>query len=348
MKISDLKYTLAYLGPLASFISIKYGGSWSFAVVALEFMLIPLVELFLPANPENHTFEEEVQRSNDRFFDALLYLNLPILYGLLVYYFFHLSSWEWATYEIIGITIGMGMQMGTLGINVAHELGHRKNKVENWIAKALLLPTFYMHFNIEHNRGHHLNVATPEDPSSARFKESIYTFYFRSIFGAYRSAWKIEGKRLEDNGLFFYSWNNEMIRFHFFELIYAGTIYFLFDIKILLFAILIGVIGFLLLESVNYIEHYGLRRNKLPSGRYEIVEKRHSWNSNHELGRIFLYDLTRHADHHYKSTRKYQILRHFDESPQLPTGYPGSIILALLPPIWFRVMDPKVISWNKK
>jgi alkane 1-monooxygenase len=206
----------------------------------------------------------------------------------------------------------------------------------------MLLPALYQHFFIEHNRGHHKNVATDDDPASARLGENLYVFWWRSVSGSWRNAWALEHERLEKEGKPVQSWDNEMIRFCFYQFAWLAGIWAVFDWKGLAGAIAVGVTGFLLLETINYIEHYGLRRRLLPAGRPEPVSPAHSWNSDHELGRIFLYELTRHSDHHYKSTRKYQILRHMDESPQLPFGYPASMLLALVPPVWFGVMDRRV------
>ena len=167
-------------------------------------------------------------------------------------------------------------------------------------------------------------------------------FYFRSVIGQYINAWKLESENLEKKGLKNLSWNNEMIRFSIYQLAYLIAISWYFGIGVLPYALGIGVVGFLLLETINYIEHYGLRRKKLESGRYERVMPRHSWNSDHEMGRIVLFELTRHSDHHYLASRKYQILRHMDESPQLPTGYPASMLMALVPPLWFVVMNPRL------
>jgi alkane 1-monooxygenase len=163
----------------------------------------------------------------------------------------------------------------------------------------------------------------------------------------YLNAWKLELERLERRGIQGISLRNEMIVFHVMHLLYLALVWWLFGVKGMLFALLIAVIGILLLETVNYIEHYGLLRKVMPSGSYERVLPRHSWNSNHDLGRIFLYELTRHSDHHYKASRKYQVLRHFDESPQLPYGYPASMMMALIPPVWFRVMNDKVAALNQ-
>ncbi len=338
----DWKYLIAYVAPLAAFVGIYLQGIWSFGSIYVGFGLIPILELITPAPTDNIAPEEESARAQSAFFDFLLYLNVPILYVLIAYYFYTLNTESLALYEIIGMTFSVGLIVGTIGINVAHELGHRVTAYEQNMAKILLLPALYMHFYIEHNRGHHKNVATPEDPASARYGEVIYVFWWRSVKGSYRNAWRLEKERLLKIGQQVWSWSNEMVRFTVFQLAYLVLVGVLFNPLTVVSAIAIAIFGFLLLESVNYIEHYGLQRQKLPTGRYEKVGPQHSWNSDHELGRIFLYELTRHSDHHYKATRKYQVLRHFDESPQLPFGYPTAILTAFVPPLWFSIMNRRV------
>jgi alkane 1-monooxygenase len=338
----DFKYLIAYVAPLAAYLGIYFQGIWYFGSIYVGFGIIPLLEIFLPGTDRNLTSQEEETKAESFFFDLLLYLNIPILYGLIFYYFHTLATSQLAVYEIVGMTCSVGLIVGTIGINVAHELGHRASRHEQLMSKALLLSALYMHFNIEHNRGHHKNVATDEDPASARFNESLYAFWLRSVPGAYMNAWRLERQRLKKEGKPFWSFHNEMILFQVIQLAWLSTVGLLFGWWMTGYALAIAVFGFLMLESVNYIEHYGLRRRLLAPGRYEKVGPMHSWNSDHELGRIFLYELTRHSDHHYKASRKYQILRHFDESPQLPTGYPAAIILSLFPPVWFRIMNRRV------
>jgi len=246
------------------------------------------------------------------------------------------------TYEIIGLIVSIGIVLGVNGINVGHELGHRQTTNERFIGKALLLPSFYMHFYIEHNYGHHLHAATPEDPATARFNQSVYSFWFTSTVRQYFSAWKIQIKLLKNINLSFISLKNDMLWFTIFQLAYLLGVFSLFGIKTFVFAVATGVVGFILLETVNYIEHYGLLRQQTKSGRYERVKEVHSWNSNHIVGRIVLYELTRHSDHHYKSSKKYQVLDCHEESPQMPFGYPTSMVLAMLPPLWFKIMNKRI------
>jgi alkane 1-monooxygenase len=203
-----------------------------------------------------------------------------------------------------------------------------------------------MHFFIEHNRGHHKNVSTDEDPASSRLGETVYSFYFRSIWGGWISAWHLEAEKLRKNQQPFWSVHNEMLRFQILQLSLLVFIYLIFGTQALIYFIGSATIGFLLLETVNYIEHYGLRRKK-KDNVYERTLPIHSWNSNHPIGRLVLLELSRHSDHHFIANRKYQTLRHFDESPQMPTGYPGMMLLALASPLWFWVMHKRIEKYRK-
>jgi len=263
---------------------------------------------------------------------------------LTYYYLYTVQTKVLSTSELVGLTLSIGVVLGATGINVAHELGHRTDQVSQFFAKAGLLFVLYQHFFIEHNRGHHKNVSTMSDPATARKNEMVYAFFFRSIMGQYLDAWKLENDRLKRENKTIWSWNNEMIRFSIYEMLYLLVVGLLFGFSLVPFAVAIAFVGVLLLEIINYIEHYGLQRKILPSGRPERVLPKHSWNSDHEMGRILLFELTRHSDHHYKSTRKYQILRHMDDSLQLPLGYPGSMLLALIPPLWFAIINKKIVE----
>ena len=342
--MKDLKYLFAYTGSIAAFLGLYLGGWWSFGITYIAFGIIPLLEQFIPQSIDNHPVEKEEARSHHPIFDALLYVHIPVLYAILFYAFYKIANTELTTLESVGMIFNVGIIVGSYGINVGHELGHRQNKFEQFLSKILLLPALYQHFFIEHNRGHHKNVATDLDPATSRLGENLYSFWFRSVKDSYLNAWRLESERLEKEGKPVMSFENEMLRFQFYQIAYLVSVKFFFGTPALFFAIAFAIGGFLLLETVNYIEHYGLRRQILPNGRYEPVLPHHSWNSDHELGRIFLYELTRHSDHHYKTTRKFQILRHFDESPQLPFGYPLSMIVSLVPPLWFKMMDKRVPS----
>jgi alkane 1-monooxygenase len=206
------------------------------------------------------------------------------------------------------------------------------------MSKILLLTSLYMHFFIEHNRGHHKHVSTPDDPASARRGEWLFTFWFRSVWGSYWSAWEIENKRIRKSGKPLFSLANEMVVYHFVQATAILLIGWAFGWQVMLYFLAAAISGFLLLETVNYIEHYGLQRKKMPNGSYESVLPEHSWNSDHLFGRLLLFELSRHSDHHYRAGRKYQTLRHMEGSPQMPTGYPGMLVLAVFSPLWFWVM----------
>ena len=204
-----------------------------------------------------------------------------------------------------------------------------------------------MHFFIEHNKGHHKNVATPQDPASAKYNEPIYLFYFRTIIFSYLSAWKIANNEMKKKRLAILHWKNEMVQAHIIQLAFVAIIFFLFGWKITVFYLIAAAIGIVLLETVNYIEHYGLQRKQTDENKFERAMPWHSWNSNHILGRLMLFELSRHSDHHFLASKKYQLLQHHDDSPQLPTGYPGSMILALVPPLWFYLMNKKIKELEK-
>ncbi|NAY91678.1 alkane 1-monooxygenase [Muricauda sp. JGD-17] len=340
--MKDLKYLSALSIPLAAAISIYFKGHWSYFTPVYAFIVIPFLELLMPLDTDNLTAEQLDKKSNSPVFDWMLYLNIPIVFGFLIYTLWDISTHTYAVYEIVGLVLSVGIVLGVNGINVGHELGHRQQSIERYFGKLLLLPSFYMHFYIEHNFGHHANAATHEDPATAKYNQSVYSFWFTSVFGQYFSAWKLQSQILNRSKLSFLNPKNDMFWYLILQSLYLLTVYYFFGLSGMYFALAVGVVGFLLLETVNYIEHYGLIRKKLPSGRYERVQESHSWNSNHVIGRIILYELTRHSDHHYKSAKKYQLLDCHDTSPQMPYGYPTSMVLSFFPPIWFRIMNPRI------
>ena len=341
--LRDLRYLFAYTLPLSTVLALTMQGYWSYATVLYAFGVIPILDQVLGQQRANESGEESGERVLvQRFFDVLLYLNVPILWGCVGYFVVLVAGGGLATYELVGLVLSVGILSGSLGINVAHELGHRVRKFEQVLAQALLLPSLYTHFFVEHNRGHHKHVATPLDPATSRRGELIYAFWVRSVVGSYRNAWRLEATRLGRDGRGALTLDNQMVQFTLVQAALLVAIGATFGAVALAAFVAQAVVGFLLLESVNYVEHYGLLRKQLPSGRYEPVTPRHSWNSEHEIGRIVLYELTRHADHHYKANRPFQQLRWLPESPELPAGYPASILMALVPPVWFSVMDKRV------
>lgn len=342
LKMKDLKYLAAFSIPIVAFLGISLKGMWAYITPVYAFVIIPVLELILSVDEKNLEKQEAENKLKNKLFDWLLFLNLPIVFGILFYALNTVTSTQMMTYEFVGLMISTGIVLGVNGINVAHELGHRQSSNERFLGKLLLLPTLYMHFYIEHNFGHHVHAATKEDPATARFNQTVYSFWFSSIFRQYFSAWKIQINLLNRKGYNFFSIHNDMFWFIVFQISLLTILYFIFGEIGLVFSIGAAVIGILLLETVNYIEHYGLLRLKTKTNRYERVLEKHSWNSNHVIGRIVLYELTRHSDHHYKSSKKYQVLDCHEDSPQMPFGYPTSMVLALLPPLWFRIMNKRV------
>ena len=341
-----------YASPLIVFIMAYFAftlkGAWVFLPLLYAWILIPLVELFIKPDSGNISKAEEELIKNDPVYDVWLYIIVVFQYAALFYFLRSMQDETLKRYEIAGRVGSMGLLCGVFGINVAHELGHRVKPFEQVLAKALLLTSLYMHFFNEHNKGHHKRVATPEDPSSARYNEPVYTFYFRTVIFSYLSAWHIANEEMNKKGLPAFHWKNEMIQFQVFEFAFVTLIWFLFGWMITLYFIIAAVIGFLLLETVNYIEHYGLQRKKTGEGKYERAMPEHSWNSDHTLGRLMLFELSRHSDHHYLASRKYQILRHHEDAPQMPTGYPGMMLLSLVPPAWFYIMNRKIRQWQER
>ncbi len=344
MKTNWLKYLSVLTLPLCVSIAFTSHGWLTFLPLLYVFGFIPLLELLFPPQPGNLAEAEEQLAAHDRRYDYLLYAMVPLQYAFLVFFAFSVQETGLSTTETFGRVLAMGLMCGVLGINVAHELGHRSLRYEQNLAKALLLSSLYMHFFIEHNRGHHRHVATEHDPASSRKNEWIYFFWLRSVVGSYLSAWQLEADRLAKKGVSALSLQNEMIVFQLWQLGLIGLFWAFFGSFVMLCFVGAAVIGFLLLETVNYIEHYGLSRQKksTESLQYERVQPHHSWNSDHIVGRLLLFELSRHSDHHYLANRKYQVLRHHDHSPQMPTGYPGMMLMALFPPVWFWVMNPRV------
>lgn len=342
MRFRFIKYALPLLLFAGIFRSFMTTGWQVWIPLLIAWVLIPLAELLLPPDAQNLEATEEEMARHDRRYDWILYSIVPLQYAALFVFLHSLADPQLSFWDIAGRTWVMGLACGVFGINVGHELGHRVNKGEQILAKMLLLTSQYMHFYVEHNKGHHKRVATPDDPSSARYGEWIYHFYYRSIVFSYLSAWQIAGREVRKKGKSPFSLYNEMVLYTIIQVAFVVAIFWFFGWLAGCCYLVAAGIGILLLETVNYIEHYGLSRRSLGEGKYERAMPAHSWNSDHLIGRLLMFELSRHSDHHYLASRKYQVLRHHDESPQMPTGYPGMMLLALVPPAWFYVMNKRV------
>ena len=348
MTLKAFKYLSPFIIYIGSFRAFMVTGWEIWIPLIYAWIIIPLLELFIRPDSRNMSDAEEELARADKTYDILLYLVVILQYAALVKFLFAMSNDNMTVRDTIGRIWVMGMLCGVFGINVGHELGHRVNRTEQFLAKMLLLTSQYMHFFIEHNKGHHKRVATPEDPSSARLGESVYSFYFRTIILSYISAWKIAANDARKNGYRTVSFHNEMIQFTIIQILFITLILLFFGWIVTLYYLAAAIIGIILLETVNYIEHYGLQRKPIGNGKFERALPAHSWNSDHVIGRLMLFELSRHSDHHYLASRKYQVLRHHDDAPQMPTGYPGMMILSLVPPVWFYIMNNRIKNLTRE
>ncbi|HEX5224345.1 MAG TPA: alkane 1-monooxygenase [Solirubrobacteraceae bacterium] len=318
------------------------GVLWFYGPV-LVFGVFPLLDLAIGRDARNPPDEVIKQLEDDRYYRWCTYLYLPLQYAGLTF-----ACWLWArgglsTVDSIGLAVTVAMVSG-VAINTAHELGHKRASSERWLSKVALAQSGYGHFFIEHNRGHHVRVATPEDPASSRLGESFYSFLPRTVIGSLRSAWELERTRLARLESSPWTPGNDILNAWAMTVVLYGVLIAVFGIVVLPYLLIQSVLGFCLLEVVNYLEHYGLLRGRREDGRYERTRPEHSWNSNNVASNVLLYHLQRHSDHHANPLRRYQALRHVEEAPQLPTGYAGMIVLAVIPPAWRRVMDRRVLA----
>ena len=333
-------FLVLFLIGLASW-GIEAGGFALLGAPLFAFGLVPAAELCLSPKHKNPSEEEAQDRLTQKRYPAVVALVVTAYLLTWVGFLIQVESGGLQGANYWGAIGVMGLICGGVGINIAHELGHRRSRTAQTVSKSLLATCLYMHFFIEHNRGHHARVATHEDPASSRRGETLYAFLPRSIVGGLRSAWTLETSLCRRKGRSILGLQNEMNRYF---LIQGALLLGLFiwgGSALMLAAALAGLGGVLLLETVNYLEHYGLQRSH--NGRfYERVRPHHSWNSDHSFGRALLFELSRHSDHHANPKRPFSVLRSFPDAPQLPTGYPGMVLLALVPPAFFAVMNPRL------
>ncbi len=314
--------------------------------------VVPAIDLVGGLDRSNPPDDAIEALEKDRYYRWITYAFLPIQYiGFVGACYVIMKGAPFGLPDLslvdkIGLAISIGC-IGGIGINTAHELGHKREANERWLSKIALAQSFYGHFYIEHNRGHHVRVATPEDPASARMGENFYQFWPRTVVGSLRSAWRLEKRRYARKKTHPFHVGNDVLNAWLMSLVLWGALVVWLGVGLLPYLVVQAIVGFSLLEVVNFMEHYGMLRQKVGVGerqRYERVDPSHSWNSNNIATNVLLYHLQRHSDHHANPTRRYQTLRDFEESPVLPTGYAGMIVLALVPPVWRRVMDPRVLA----
>lgn len=352
--IRKIGFFTAFIIPVSVIVGYYLGDGWNFLAVGIAFLLIPLMDYMVGTSTYNVPEEKVAIVSEEFYYRFVTYIWTYFQYAFLFWAFYVVvfgtlsSPISW-----IGFVLGVSLVTGGIGITVAHELGHKKSRLERFYSKALLMTVCYMHFYIEHNRGHHVTVATPDDPATSRKNESFYAFWVRSVFNGYLHAWKLEKARLERQGKSPLNEENSMIWFTLLPLVFIAVITLIFSIwsgsfvwELPVFFLAQSVIAFTLLEQVNYIEHYGITRKQIGPGKYERVTPVHSWNASHIISNFFLFQLQRHSDHHANAIKRYQVLHHYDESPQLPAGYSTMIILSLFPWLWFRVMNHRLGRWK--
>ena len=329
-----------------SAMAVTYGGVWTVAGAIYGLMLIPIADYFVGLN----TASAGTGGGSLFWYRAITWAWVPIQLAIIFSLIVVAGTERLTETELIAAAVSTGLVTGGTGITYAHEMMHQTNRFERALAEILMTSTLYGHFCIEHIAGHHVNVATPKDPATARFEEGFYWFFPRAIFGSLFSAWRIQRLRLQRRGHPAWHISNAFWRYLFAYAIYFGAAYALagsFGVKLF---ILQAFVAILLLENINYIEHYGLMRRPLGLGRYEPVQPHHSWNASYRLTNYFLINLQRHADHHLNPMRRFPALRHYDEThaPQLPFGYPAMLLIALVPPLWFRLINPRVLDWHRR
>jgi len=346
--MSSLPFFVIYLLPLSVLIGYAIGGAYNFLAPVLVFGLLPLLDVLVGKNTRNPSKQEEEVLSEGRAFRVITWACMPVQVIFIVWGAYVVTHRSLTPVELTGFVLSVGITSGALGINVSHELIHRvNNRFEPFLGRIMLATVWYLHWAIEHVRGHHRTVATPSDPATARRGESFYAFWPRTVVGGFRSAVRIEADRLARQGKKPGRLRNAVYRYVVLELALVAALWWFLGFGAVLFFLAQSLIAVSLLEAVNYLEHYGMERKRLEDGSYEKVRPEHSWNASHRITNYFLFNLQRHSDHHYRPNRRYQILRHFGQSPQLPNGYAGMVLLTLVPRLWRRVMDRRLEAFEK-
>jgi alkane 1-monooxygenase len=307
------------------------------------FVLLPLADYALGRDSANPVDAAEIERLEaERWYRALTLACVPVQLALIAWSTWMFVALPFSWVGALGWVLSQGVISGVLGINVAHELIHKRGRLEQAAGGVLLASVGYATFKVEHVRGHHVHVSTPADTSSAPFGSSSWRFVARALVANPANGWRLEARRMHALGLSWWHWRNELVWWSALTLAFAGVLGFAFGPMGVVFFALQALGAATSLEIINYIEHYGLERRRLPDGRYERTTHHHSWNSNYLLSNLMLFQLQRHSDHHEHARRHYQALVHHDDSPQLPGGYSAMFVLALVPPLWRRIIDPRV------
>jgi alkane 1-monooxygenase len=339
--VSLLVPALVGSGPLLYLFSGQLALLW--LPVVTVYVLLPILDYLMGADASNPPESAVPALEADRYYRFITYLLVPMLWAEFIFAAWFVTTHALPWHAVLAVIVSTGV-VGGFCINVGHELGHKRPELERWLAKLVLAPTFYGHFYVEHNRGHHRDVATPADPASSRLGESIYRFLLREMPGAWRRAWTLENERMTSLGRPWWSLSNDIVQTTLITAALYLALLLWLGVAVLPFLVLTSFWANFQLTSANYIEHYGIARKRLADGRFESCKPEHSWNSNHIVSNWALFHLQRHSDHHAHATRRYQSLRTFDNLPQLPSGYFGMFLLAYVPSLWFKVMDPRLLE----
>ena len=339
--MGKLKYFGVYFTPILALISFYSSGIYAYAGMIVLYLFIPLLENQIPKDTYNLNKTEKALAKSDWFYDVVLYMLVPV-HLFVIYVFLHtISNPEITNTELIAYVLMMGTVLGVNGINGGHELGHKIGEpFKLFMAHVLLTTSFQNHFMTYHNSGHHRDVATPNDFTSAKKGDIFYLFAIKSQIGGYFKTWRLEAEKSKKMGRS--QLLNPMILFTIIPWSFILLIYIFFGLKIAGFYFAAAVFGISILEAQNYFSHYGLRRKQRENGTYENVKVIHSWNSDHLLGRILLFELTRHSDHHFMGSKPYQVLESREESPMLPYGYPAMLILSYFPFLFIPIMEKEL------
>jgi len=341
-------WLLSVLFPLQALLPVALHASsgnelWFLLPFLIYYLLVPALDWVIGEDTNNPPEEVIMQLEQDIFYRRLTYVVVPLhfitLFGCAAYALTQPLSW-WA---FVLLAVVAGLTAG-LAINTGHELGHKNSKIEKTLSKVVLAVAAYGHFTVDHNRGHHMLVSTPQDEASARMGESIYKFALREIPGAFRRAWTIERERLTSRNKSPWHYSNPILQSYAISVAVAVILIAAFGWLALVFLLIHHAMAYWQLTSANYIEHYGLLREKTAKGRYERCEPHHSWNCNFIVSNLVLFHLERHSDHHAHPLRRYQSLRHFPDVPQLPNGYFGMYVIAYWPWLWFKLMDKRLMA----
>ncbi len=333
-----------FAAPLGPIMYLYTGHTqWLWIFLAFFYLGLPVLDFMFGEDKQNPPEQAVPELENTKYYRVITYLLVPIItFGFLFNVVF-LATHDLHWLHWLAVAITTGSLLG-FGLNLGHEMGHKKRKLDKALALFTLSLGGYGHFSIEHNRGHHRDVATPEDPATSRMGEHIYEFMLREIPGAFKRAWRLEGERLERAGKSRWNAGNEMLQAGAMTLVLYTALIALFGWPMVPVLAVVAFWGAFQLTSANYIEHYGLMRQKLPNGEYERCAPHHSWNSNHLVSNLVVFQLQRHSDHHANPARSYQSLRDFPELPSLPSGYFGMFLIAYVPPLWFAIMNPRLLE----